>query len=50
MKKILFPTDFSNASEKAFDFAVSLAHEMDATIDIVNIYHLPFVDATNVPP
>ena len=50
MKKILFPTDFSKAAENAYRFAVSLAEEMEATIDVVHIYHLPFVDATNVPP
>ena len=50
MKKILFPTDFSKAAEKAFDFTISLAKEMDATVDVLNVYHLPFVDATNVPP
>ncbi len=50
MKKILFPTDFSLAAKKAFGFAVALARQMDAKIDVLNIYHLPFIDATNVPP
>lgn len=50
MKKILFPTDFSTAAENAFSYAISLAEEIDAKIDVVHIYHLPFVDATNVPP
>lgn len=50
MKKILFPTDFSKAADNAFQFAISLAEELDAKIDVVHIYHLPFVDATNVPP
>ena len=50
MKKTLFPTDFSKAAEKAFDYAISLAVEMDAQVDVLNIYHLPFIDATNMPP
>jgi nucleotide-binding universal stress UspA family protein len=49
MKKILFPTDFSPAAENAYGFAVSLALEMNAVIDVANVYHLPFIDAANVP-
>ncbi|MCB0519552.1 MAG: universal stress protein [Lewinellaceae bacterium] len=50
MKKILFPTDFSLCAENAFNYAILLAGELNAVIDVVNIYSLPFVDATNVPP
>lgn len=49
MKKILFPTDFSPAAENAFDYAISLALEMNALIDVASVYHLPFIDAANVP-
>lgn len=49
MKKILFPTDFSKAAENAFHFAVALAKSINAKIDLVNVYHLPFADAANVP-
>ncbi len=50
MKKILFPTDFSKASQHALGYAVSLAKELDAVIDVASIYRLPYVDAANVPP
>ena len=50
MKKILFPTDFSKAAEHAFGYVVALAEKLDAQIDLVHIYPLPFIDATNVPP
>lgn len=49
MKKILFPTDFSPAAANAFDYAQALALELDATIDVMNVYHLPFIDASNTP-
>jgi nucleotide-binding universal stress UspA family protein len=48
--KILFPTDFSQAAENAFGYANAFAKDIDATLDVVHIYHLPFVDAANVPP
>lgn len=49
MKKILFPTDFSPAAANAFEYAQKLAAELGATIDVMNVFHLPFVDASNVP-
>jgi nucleotide-binding universal stress UspA family protein len=50
MKKILFPTDFSECAANAFNYALSLAEELDTRLDVVHVYNLPFVDATNVPP
>ncbi len=50
MKKILFPTDFSDASKNALHYALSVAERIDASIDVINIYHLPFADASSVPP
>ncbi len=50
MKKILFPTDFSPCARNAFDFAVQLADDMGAVIDLMSIYHLPISDAGSVPP
>jgi len=50
MKKILFPTDFSPAAANAFQYAHSLAGVMEATIDVVHIFHLPIGDASNIPP
>lgn len=41
MKKILFPTDFSNVAKNAFKFALNLAKKMDATIDLVYVFDVP---------
>jgi nucleotide-binding universal stress UspA family protein len=49
MKKILFPTDFSEAAANAFRYANELAKVVEATIDVVNVYNLPVIDATNLP-
>ena len=49
MKKILFPTDFSETAANAFRYASELAKACDATIDVVNVYNLPVIDATNLP-
>lgn len=50
MKKILFPTDFSPAASNAFRYAHSLAEYLEARIDVINIFHLPLGDASNIPP
>ena len=50
MKKILFPTDFSETAQNAFAYAVRLAEGLDTRVDVVNIYHLPLNDAGRVPP
>jgi nucleotide-binding universal stress UspA family protein len=50
MKKILFPTDCSAGSRSAFAFAVALAQQTGAHIDIMSVYHLPAADASSVPP
>lgn len=39
MKKILVPTDFSKNAECAFDYALKLAEQFDATITVVHLYH-----------
>lgn len=49
MKKILFPTDFSQTATNAFRYATELAKAVDATIDVVHVYSLPVIDATNLP-
>ena len=38
MKRILFPTDFSDASKRAFEYVKSMALQMDATVTIVHYY------------
>ena len=50
MRKILFPTDFSPASDNALEFALKLAEKLNATVDLMNVYHLPVADASSVPP
>lgn len=50
MKKILFPTDFSEAARNAFTYALRLAETLDTPIDVMNVYHLPLNDAGRVPP
>ena len=45
MKKILFPTDFSDASKRAFEYAKKIAHKVNATLTVVN-YYRPNMDMT----
>tara|TARA_B100000508_G_C11456496_1_gene277007 strand:- start:1272 stop:2096 length:825 start_codon:yes stop_codon:yes gene_type:complete len=42
MKKILFPTDFSENSEQAFPYALDLAYLLNAELTIFNAYKLPY--------
>ncbi len=50
MKKILFPTDFSDTASSAFSYACELAKQLDARITVMAVYHLPLNDAGRVPP
>jgi nucleotide-binding universal stress UspA family protein len=50
MKKILFPTDFSDAARNAFSAALKIGKQMEAEVDVVSVFHLPFTDASSVPP
>lgn len=47
MRKILFPTDFSNAANNAFVYALHLAKEMDASLYVLNTYMQPVLSATH---
>jgi nucleotide-binding universal stress UspA family protein len=38
---ILVPTDFSDNADTALDYAVALAHKLDATIHLLNVIGLP---------
>jgi nucleotide-binding universal stress UspA family protein len=51
MKKILFPTDFSEASINAFIYALKLADNIGAEVVTLHVYELPVVDSNfiNVP-
>ncbi len=41
INKILFPTDFSPASENAFRYALKMSEDLDAELEIINIYSIP---------
>ena len=51
-KRILFPTDFSEASQAAFDHAVSLARDTGATLLIAHVEEppLPYGEAIMALP
>jgi nucleotide-binding universal stress UspA family protein len=49
-KNILFPTDFSGASINAFNYAVKLAEQLDAKIELVNVYRIPMAAVPDLPP
>jgi nucleotide-binding universal stress UspA family protein len=50
MNSILLPTDFSRVSKTALEYAAAIATQTRAVIDLVNVYNMPFIDASNVPP
>jgi nucleotide-binding universal stress UspA family protein len=39
MKKILVPTDFSENAKSAFEYALKLADNINATVEVIHIYH-----------
>ena len=49
MKKILFPTDFSEASINAFIYALKLADSIKGEIITLHVYDVPQVGYNNVP-
>lgn len=44
MKKILFPTDFSETANQAFVYALQLAKRTHAEILVLHVYELPIID------
>ena len=48
MKKILFPTDFSDVSNNAFIYALKLADSINAAIITMHVYQLPQANYINV--
>ncbi|MFK7968723.1 MAG: universal stress protein [Bacteroidia bacterium] len=46
---ILFPTDFSAASEKVFGHAVRLANKLDADLHVLHVYHYQMPSLDVVP-
>jgi len=48
MKKILFPTDFSEKANNAFVYALKWAEKYDAEIVTLHVYELPILDMSYV--
>lgn len=49
MRKILFPTDFSEVSNNAFVYALKLAESIKAEIITLHVYDLPIIDNEGFP-
>ncbi|QYJ68018.1 universal stress protein [Flavobacterium litorale] len=49
MKKILFPTDFSNTANAAFLYALKFAAIFEAEIIVLHVYDFPTIDAPVMP-
>ncbi len=47
MKKILFPTDFSETANNAFVYALKLAKSINAEIYVLNTYEMPVISTTS---
>jgi len=47
MRKILFPTDFSEAANNAFLYALHVAKEMQADLFVLNAYMQPVLSSTH---
>ncbi|SEH76909.1 Nucleotide-binding universal stress protein, UspA family [Paenimyroides aquimaris] len=47
MKKILFPTDFSETANNAFVYALKLAKSIGAEIYVLNTYEMPVISTTS---
>lgn len=46
IKKILVPTDFSITANKARDYAIKIALEFGAELELLNSYHIPYSNET----
>lgn len=49
MKKILFPTDFSEIANNAFLYALKLARVYDAEVVVLHLFELPNLTYTQLP-
>lgn len=49
MKKILFPTDFSEVADNAFVHALELAKKVQAEIVLLHAFEFPVIDTQNHP-
>lgn len=50
MKKILFPTDFSEAARNAFEYALKMAEALGGQVDLMHVYHLSTGEAARLAP
>ncbi|MHC5310943.1 universal stress protein [Myroides sp. LJL116] len=49
MKKILFPTDFSDTANNALVYALRMAENQEATLFVLHAYEMPVISATANP-
>jgi nucleotide-binding universal stress UspA family protein len=49
MKRILFPTDFSEAAKTAYVYALKFADSFNAEVIILHVYDLPIVETPPMP-
>src|SRR6187399_1650366 len=49
MKKILYPTDFSETAENAFIFALQIADHLGASIITLHAFDRPDISSFNLP-
>lgn len=49
MKKILFPTDFSETANNAFVYALQMAKYLDAEVIVLHVYELPPISYEGYP-
>lgn len=49
-KNLLFPTDFSEAANHAFQYALQLAEKLDTALDLMSVYHLSVGETSRVAP
>ncbi|MBB1149696.1 MULTISPECIES: universal stress protein [unclassified Myroides] len=49
MKKILFPTDFSETANNALIYALKMADSQNATLYVLHAYEMPVISATANP-
>ncbi|MBA9071889.1 nucleotide-binding universal stress UspA family protein [Flavobacterium gossypii] len=49
MKRILFPTDFSEIADNAFLYALKMADSLEAEIMLLHTFDMPIIDGAEIP-
>jgi nucleotide-binding universal stress UspA family protein len=49
MKRILFPTDFSETATNAFQYALKMADSLQAEILLLHTFDMPIIDGAEIP-